>query len=148
VVSRWVCRLLWCCAAGFGFTAVWLWLMPAPNRPFHCVDKPDNDLGVCSPGEHEVVFHVSNQSSQPSQILGLAEGCGVNCCYKSKYQVQMTVPPGGAVGYPCLISVRAPGKFEARMVLFLEVQGLRELPLTVRGVGAVRGDNTNGTTAP
>lgn len=45
------------------------------------------------------------------------------------------IPAGGTVEYPCELTVKGPGPFEAEIVLFLEDNGIREVTLTVRGVG-------------
>lgn len=47
----------------------------------------------------------------------------------------LTVEPGTTFEYTCELSVKKPGPFEAPMTLFLEDNGIREVTLTVRGVG-------------
>ncbi len=55
----------------------------------------------------------------------------------------MTIPAGQTVEYPCELTVHKPGPFESEMVLFLEDNGIREVTLTVRGVGVAPEGKTN-----
>lgn len=46
----------------------------------------------------------------------------------------MAVPAGESVEYPCELSIKHPGPFEAEITLFLEDNGIREVTLSVKGV--------------
>ena len=56
-------------------------------------------------------------------------------CFSSKHHEQVAVGPGETFAYHCKLSVVAAGRFEAAIGLFLEDNGIREVSLTVRGVG-------------
>ena len=63
----------------------------------------------------------------------------MNCCFSSKHSGQVTVQPSETFIYTCELSIKKPGPFEAPMTLFLEENGIREVRLTVRGVGVASG---------
>ncbi|HYT92755.1 MAG TPA: hypothetical protein VEL76_28825 [Gemmataceae bacterium] len=65
----------------FGILAVvmacwggYLWLTLPPVRPLFVVLEPDRHLGECPVGQSLLAFRITNQSDQPREIIGLAEG--------------------------------------------------------------------------
>jgi hypothetical protein len=52
----------------------YLWLTLPPVRPVFVVEEAERHLGECPVGQSLLTFRLSNQSDQPSEILGLAEG--------------------------------------------------------------------------
>ncbi len=67
----------------------------------------------------------------------------MNCCFRAKHHSQVTILAGQTAEYPCELTVHKPGPFESEMVLFLEDNGIREVTLTVRGVGVAAGGKTD-----
>ena len=55
-------------------------------------------------------------------------------CFSSKHHEQVTVGPGETFNYECVLSLKKPGPFEAKIAIFLEDNGIRIVELTVRGV--------------
>jgi hypothetical protein len=51
----------------------WRWPPPGPREPF-ILSPAEQDLGALPLGEHPVAFSITNPSSQPKRIIGLAEG--------------------------------------------------------------------------
>ena len=56
------------------------------------------------------------------------------------------VPAGESIEYPCELTVNDAGEFEAEIVLYLEDNGIREVTLTVRGVGVAAKGKTDVST--
>lgn len=60
----------------------------------------------------------------------------------------MTVGARQTVACTCLVSVKGRGPFKATMVLFLEDHGIREVPLSVSGIGVGLRENADGEPKP
>ncbi len=131
--------ILICLLAAIGLSAFAGYdaLRPAsPPGPAFRIDDPERDLGTVPLGKSEIVFPITNTSSQPRQILGVREGCRPAVCFLSKdFPGRITVGPGQTIPFTYTLDVRKPGPFEAGVLLFLEDNSIRELPLIVRGVG-------------
>jgi hypothetical protein len=84
-----------------------------------------------------VVFQVANVSDQPRRVVGAANECVQNVCYKFKLEDPITIAPGKTDDIACELSVSGDGPFEVSMLLYLEDEGIRQVPLSVRGVGEV-----------
>lgn len=93
------------------------------------------ELGKILVGRHDVAFQIHNPNQQPRHVVGVSECCFANCCVGPKAQQQVEVEPGATQTYVCYIRVKSAGPFEAPITLYLDDDGLREVTLTVRGVG-------------
>ncbi len=103
--------------------------------PFQ-IDALERDLGKVPCTLHEVVIQVTNPADRPRTILGATEGCRGNVCYSaSRSEATCAVAPGQTVPYKYELDVRQPGPFEIHLVMFLEDNGIREVPLVIRGIG-------------
>ncbi len=70
-------------------------------------------------------------------------------CFGSKHKEQATVPPHGHLIYSCRLSILGEGPVEAYTELYLEdADGIRTVPLTVKGVGVLPRKPTNEAAHP
>ncbi len=92
------------------------------------------DLGEIQPGKHTVTFEVTNRSRQPRRILGVNRDCRVRVCFEGKSHLPVDVQPDET--FPCEfeLSTHGSGPFEIEMELYVEENGLKVVPLKVRGV--------------
>lgn len=107
---------------------------PAPQAAR--VADTDRDLGdVPANTVRDVAFVITNPTSKPVRVVGSSGKCGYNCCFTMKHLEgeQVVVPPGGTANYVYEVSVRGPGPFDIDSELFLDDDGLRAVPLKVRG---------------
>src|SRR5262245_11313065 len=108
------------------------------------IDLADRELGRLPLGQHEIVFHITNPSDRPRRIIGFSGTCVVNCCFSSSHSSPVEILPRGNFPYTTELSIQAPGSFEVTVRLFVEDNGLQELPLTIRGIGVARENNVDG----
>lgn len=106
---------------------------PQPPAPPFAVSPTAFDLTV-PPGEHEVVLHVTNPADRSRRIVGLAEVCGLNCCFRAKHREVVTVGAGETFEYRVKMIVYHPGRFESAMDIFLEDGGIRKVEISMKGV--------------
>ena len=119
---------------------------PAPPL---VIAQPDQDLGLIPVGTHQIIFRIENPSDQPRQVLGSAGGgCNPTCCFYSRQDRLIPIPPLGEVGYVCHLDVSHPGPFENAMTLNLEENGFRSVKVTVRGTAVAVEGGPNGSSKP
>lgn len=111
----------------------------APQPPF-TVEPTEFDLELIPPGYHDLIVRITNPANVPRRIIGLAEGCGLNCCYFTKHGEIVTVGAGETFEYHVGLLVKGPGPFESGIAIFLEDRGIREVQISVKGVGVEAGD--------
>jgi len=114
---------------------------PGPD-PVCFVTPTEYELGTVPVGDRVVTFAITNPAGKPRQIVGLAEGCWASVCFSSKHPDQITIPAGETFHYECELSIKEAGPFSAQVEIYLEEDGLRTVPLTVRGTAvAPRGES-------
>lgn len=143
--------LLLCSLVLIGF-GVWRAVVPSalepkPDAPL-LVEFPSADLGNLQTGNNEFQVRIMNPNSSPRRVLGLSSGCRANACFLSHHQEPVTIPPGETVTCTWGIELHSPGPFELPLALYLEENGIREVKLTVRGVGVAPAGKTNDPPKP
>jgi hypothetical protein len=110
--------------------------------PSLVVDWPVLHAGEFTVGCHEIIIRVTNPGSQPRRVLGMLKVCGVNGCVSLKSEAPVTIPPGEVQSIPCQFEIRTAAHFEVPIHLYIEDDGIREVSVTMRGVGiAPRGQH-------
>jgi hypothetical protein len=71
---RWASLLFGILAVVMACWGAYLWLISSPDGPVFVIEAPDRRLGKCPVGRSVLTFRITNQSEQPSEVLGLAEG--------------------------------------------------------------------------
>lgn len=104
-----------------------------PPPPF-TVTPTELDLTL-PPGEHDLVFRITNPAKVPREIIGITEGCGTNCCFHAKVRERISVGPGETFEYHLTLSVVATGPFASGIHLYLADNGMRTVELNIRGNG-------------
>ena len=56
-------------------------------------------------------------------------------CFGPKQVQGIEIPAQGAIEFPCELSIGRAGPFEAKATVYVDDGGVRDLVLTVRGVG-------------
>jgi hypothetical protein len=106
------------------------------------VESPERDLGEMPVGQSTIVFHVTNPTDSPAEVISVPDACGKSCCIKPKSTDRLSIPPGGAVDVVCELLVAARSEFEFSGNMFLNDNGLRTVKIKIHGVGvAPRADN-------
>lgn len=113
------------------------------ERPPIEVREPKRNIGDCPIGTTALVFEISNHSNQTANVVGVVDGCGINCCVRSKCREGITIPSGGVFSFSCEVEVRGPGPFQVTLPLFLSDGRLHELELSVCGIGVESGSNSH-----
>jgi hypothetical protein len=122
--------------AAIGCTLAGVWAAVAPSTaPPPLALETSRDLGPVSFGDHAVTFPIANPAGVPRRVVGLVQQCGGVWCVKSRHHEQVVIGPGETFPYTCTLQVRGAGPFEAPLTLYLDDDGLREVTLTVRGIG-------------
>jgi hypothetical protein len=134
----WLSRVFLVGAAGLAGWAAWQMVSaPTVNEavPQLVLDWPVLEVGEQRIGAHEFVIRVSNPSGRLRQIMGISHGCRPNVCFGPKVEGPVAVPPGETVAYACEFEVAGAGPFEFPIVLCLADGCIREVEMTLRGVG-------------
>lgn len=56
-------------------------------------------------------------------------------CFSSEHPDRIPLPAGETFFYKCELDVHRPGPFEAKLKFYVHDRGIREIEVTVRGVG-------------
>lgn len=137
---KWLPRLLLGVAAVLLVAAAWQYAQPPEQRTLS-FETTELDLGEVAAGEEMVVtFRAVNSGSRPRQILNISPRCSLNCCFLAKKEGWMEVPANGQVDYEVEVKTYRPGQFGVETVLFIDDNGLRQVPVKVIGT-AVGGDD-------
>lgn len=107
--------------------------------PVVAVEQPERDLGDYPVGTSQLVFHVTNPTDHPAEVVSTQAGCGLGCCLKPTAAGRIAVPAGGSADVVCEVTVIAPKEFEYTGEMYLNDNGLRVVKLTVRGRGVAPG---------
>lgn len=140
-------RLAYCAVVGAVLIACAACPSRSPDGPLGpClqVENPVVDLGPIAVGIHPVATVLVASPYRSGRVLSLTSGCAEKCCFRPRDENPVLVPAGERVAYPWELNVMGTGAFEAHIALFLDDGGLRQVTLTVRGVGIDAGNNTDG----
>lgn len=74
MMFRWISLLLVFVSLGMVCWAGYLWLIPTSAQDAFVIEEPERQLGDWSVGRSQLTFRITNQSDQPKEIIGLAEG--------------------------------------------------------------------------
>ncbi len=132
-MSLWLSRAAAAAAVLLGLAGGYLALRPAPG-PAATVELPGPDLGEVPVGVFVFEVAVTNPSGRPVTVLGVPFRCADNCCFCSE-RPNDVVAPGQRLLHRVALDVKGPGPFEAEILFYLNEDGLREIPIPIRGVG-------------
>lgn len=108
------------------------------------VINPVIELGQVPVGQTVTLdVRVVNRSSVAGRILNVSRSCDLGGCFDSPLIGPIEVAPGTTVTYPVLFVPGRLGPFEAHIRLYLDDGGVREVRVTVLGIGTTpeKGDD-------
>jgi hypothetical protein len=117
-------------------TAASGYLALKPNsapQPDWIVTDAEQDLGEVGLGIHEVTVRLANPSNQLRRVIGMTELCVGSYCFMMKHPNDTVVQPGESCLYKFDLLIKKPGPFTAEGTLFLEGNGLKEVPVRIHG---------------
>jgi hypothetical protein len=104
------------------------------------VAESDIEVCDCAAGEEtSVVVHLHNSSGQSIRVLGLVTCWGQNCRFGPKRSDDTFELPPGPSDLECSLLVQQAGVFSSQLTLYIDDQGIRRIPLTVRGEARASG---------
>jgi hypothetical protein len=119
----------------FILASVWFYMTPPPVRTLSIANDVF-DLGEMPIGTtKEAVFLVRNGGDKPRKLFNLAPTCTLDCCFGPKLEIHVTIPANEEVDYVVEVKANRLGPFEVQTEIFLEDNGLRSVPITIRGQG-------------
>ncbi len=134
--------LSWCCCliaiffVGYTILQYTIAVEEPPLGEAITLPEPDMDLGFLPIAEGNCIkIHLMNRSSESLRVVGMSQACGQNVCYHAKDTYYVIIPAHGEVDYECMLSIRSAGPFKITATLFVDDNGLRKIPVTLRGVG-------------
>jgi hypothetical protein len=132
---RWLKLLTGVAACGCLVAAIWLYVAPQSiPSPQPILVEPTHFTFVNIPaGEHELVIRLTNPSGVARRVVGFQDGCGTNCCFRSKHREQVVIGPGESLNYRIEFLVRNTGAFEGGTSLFLDEGQVRTVLIEMRG---------------
>ena len=112
--------------AAVAAAGVWL-ATPKPGGGL-IMDIPET-VGLClTVGiEADVTIGVRDTSAWPLRIIGMQGLYTAAMCFRPRDWQQVTVPPGGVAGLPCVMRPTRAGPFREERVMYLEDPGLESL---------------------
>lgn len=111
---------------------------PTPiAEPNFLVADNEQDVGEKTIGIHEITLRLTNPSPRPRRVIGMTELCAGSYCFMMRHPNETTVQPGETCTYKYDLLIKSPGPFRAEGTLFLEGNGLQEVPLVIRGTAIV-----------
>jgi hypothetical protein len=127
--------LLILCGAGFYWFRTDVVSVAQPGIAY-AIEPTEQDFCAVPAGEiQDATFSIANRGDRTFRIVGFTTACGINCCYREKSALPMSIPPGAEYRFVAEIKVHESGPFEAEMELYIEDNGVRCVPLCVRGQG-------------
>jgi hypothetical protein len=103
------------------------------------VENPDQVFEQHPTGTSVVIFRIHNPSDRVYGLVNAQDGCGTNCCFYPKQTGPRKIGPGETVEVVGEMRILRPGPFEYRANLYLNEDGLRVVPYTIRGNAVAAG---------